>query len=75
MKCLCTSPVYLSLLNMCLFSGPFFFEMAIWIWANHLTNTKTALCFANIETGLIVYNIYGLEEINVILCTVYVKSS
>ena len=58
---------------MCLFSGHFFSKKTIWILANCPTDTKTALCFANIETGLIVYNIYGLEEIHV--CTVYVKSS
>ena len=46
----------------------FFSKKTIWIWANCPTNTKTALCFANIETGLIVY-----KEIHVY--TVYVKSS
>ena len=53
----------------------FFFQKTtcIWIGANCPTDTKTAFCFANIETGLIVYNIYSLKEIHV--CTVYVKSS
>ena len=65
------SPTYLSLLSICLCTGHFSSTRLYGFGQIAPQIQKTALCFANIETGLIVYNIYSLEEI----CIVYIKSS